>query len=92
MSWLKIILDMLASLFKWRANATDPAAKNQKKHDEWQTELERLQHEADQAEADYEAFVLQARSGIDTHGRGMLLHAVAKEAADAIAAHRHREP
>jgi hypothetical protein len=77
---------------QWRANATDPAAKKQKAHEKWQIELERLQHEADQAQADYEAFVLQAHSGNDTHGRGMLLHAIAKEAADAVAAHRHREP
>jgi len=89
LSWLG---NTVMYFMKWRAQATDPTVWQQKKHDDWQTELERLQHEADQAEADYEAFVLQAHSGIDTHGRGMLLHAVAKEAADAVAAYRDREP
>ena len=46
MSWLKIILDMLANLFKWRANATDPTAKAQGDYDEklekWQADHDKL--------------------------------------------------
>jgi hypothetical protein len=46
-SWIKLILEVLASFFGWRKNVTDPAIKSestfQTKHDEWEQELKGLQ-------------------------------------------------
>jgi hypothetical protein len=45
--WIKLILDLLLSVFRWRANVTDPKAQEdadyRKKYSEWEQELRRLE-------------------------------------------------
>ena len=86
MSWLRIILDMLASLFRWRANATDPAVAYRKEYAAWQKEFAELERETEAAHNDWQSAVT---SGLDTHTE---LFAVWQKRADALHRCRTRQP
>ena len=87
MKYLKLILELLSSLFRWRANASDPEQDYQKRYKEWQKELYRLENEERKAKAKWQAVVSGALDG-----DAMELWAERVRIAAELSRHRTRQP
>ena len=87
MKYLKLLLELLSSLFRWRANVNDPERNYQKRYEEWRQELYRLEDEERTAKANWQNVV----SGV-VDGDVMELWAKRVAIATAISNHRARKP
>ena len=89
MKWLlKILFEILSSLFRWRANVTSPEHTYEEKNKAWTEELERLQSEKKKCSERYK-FAVTAGVSVDNINR---LWAEWLQATEDTGNHRAREP
>ena len=87
MKWIRLILEMLSGLFRWRANVTSPEKDWQKKHDVWAAKLEILENAERKAAFNYKLVALG-----ESVGDSDKLWAKWMAASGAVNYHRVRQP
>lgn len=92
MSWLKLILQVLAGFFGWRKNESDPRRDFEKRHDEWAKQLRRLEDATKLAVRDREAYIVICPADEWNDDKFEQLCELAVQAATREHSHRAREP